>query len=53
MWLLYYFNVEGNYDILKSMRPCMLLNKNINFNKTETKLKIEMPSAHIRIANQN
>ena len=28
-------------DALKSKNPCILLNKNINFNKNETKSKIE------------
>ena len=37
--LLYYFNFERNNDILKSESPCILLNKNINFNK-KTELKI-------------
>ena len=51
-----------NYDVLKSKSPCILLNKNINFNKNETESKIENPTqfqrdkpcalAHIiRIAN--
>ena len=35
VWLFYYFNFERNYDLLKSKRPCFLLNKNINFNKNE------------------
>ena len=39
MWLFYYFNFEGNYDVLKSKSPCILLDKNINFNKNETELK--------------
>ena len=36
MRLFYYFNFERNYDVLKSKSPCILLNKNINFNKSET-----------------
>ena len=43
MWLFYYFNLERNYDVLKSKRPCILLNKNINFNKNETESKMENP----------
>ena len=39
--LFYYFNFESNYDILKPKSPCILLNKNINFNKNETKSKLE------------
>ena len=41
MWLFYYFNFERNYDVLKSKSPCILLNKNINFNKNETESKME------------
>ena len=48
MWLYYYFNFERNYDILKSKSPFILLNKNINFNKSETKLKIENPTYSFR-----
>ena len=46
MWLLYYFNSERNYDVLKSKSPCILLNKKINFNKNETdnKSKMENPT---------
>ena len=57
MWLFCYFNFERNYDVLKS--PCILLNKNINFDKNETETKMENPtnrdepcaSAHVRISN--
>ena len=41
LWLLYYFYFERNYDVLKSKSPCFLLNKNINFNKNKTELKLE------------
>ena len=41
MWLFYYFHFEKNYDILKSKSPCILLNKNITFNKNETESKME------------
>ena len=55
MWLFCYFNFEGNYDVLMSESPCILLNKNINFNKNETELKLESNQtlclAHIRIVN--
>ena len=30
------FNFKRNYDVLKSKSPCILLNKNIKFNKNET-----------------
>ena len=43
VWLFYYFNFERNYDVLKSKSPCILLNKNINFNKNETDRKWKMP----------
>ena len=43
MWLFYYFNFERNYDVLKSNSPCILLNKNINFNNNETELKWKIP----------
>ena len=62
MWLFYYFNFERNNDVLKSKSPCILLNKNINFNENETESKMENPthnfkrdepcaSSHIRIPN--
>ena len=44
MWLFYYFNLERNYDVLKSKGPWILLNENINFNKNETESKIENPT---------
>ena len=40
VWLSYYFNFERSYDVLNSKNPFVLLNKNINFNKKETKSKI-------------
>ena len=43
MWLFYYFNFKKNYDAFKSNSPCMLLNKNVNFNKNEAESKIENP----------
>ena len=45
MWIFYYFNVERNYDVFKSKSPCILLNKNINFNKNATESKTENPHA--------
>ena len=41
MWLFRYLNFERNYDLLKSKSPCILMNKDINFNKNETELKME------------
>ena len=52
MWLFYYFNFERNYEgILKSKTPCILLDKNINFNKNETESKIEKPTQSFRETN--
>ena len=41
MRLFYYFNFERNYDVSKSKSPCILLKKNINFNKSETNHKLK------------
>ena len=41
MWLFYYFNFEKNNKVSKSKNPCVLLNKNVNFNKNETESKME------------
>ena len=43
-WLFYHFNFEKNYDVLKSKTPCILLNKNINFNKNEMESKMKNPT---------
>ena len=52
VWLLYYyFNFERNYDVLKSKCPCILLNKNKDFNKNETELKMENPTQSFRETN--
>ena len=51
MRLFYYFNFERNYDFLKSKSPCILLNKNINFNKNETESKMENPTHSFRDSN--
>ena len=45
MWLFYYFNFERSYDVLKSKNLCILLNKNIKFNKNQT--ESEMENSHI------
>ena len=41
MWLFCNVYFERNYDILKSKRLCFLLDKNIKFNKNETRSKME------------
>ena len=51
MWLLHYFNFERNDDVVKSKSPCLLLNKNINFNENETEPKIENPTHIFRETN--
>ena len=51
MWPFCYFNFERNYDVLKSKSPCILLNKNINFDKNETELKMENPANILRVMN--
>ena len=51
MWLFYYFNFERNYEVLKLKSSCILLNKNINFNKSETELKGENPTHSFRETN--
>ena len=40
-----------NYGVLKLESPCFLLSKNINFNKNETKLKMENPTNSFREMN--
>ena len=51
MWFFYCFNFEKNYDVLKLNSPCILLKKNINFNKNETELKMENPTHSFREMN--
>ena len=41
--LFHYFNFEMNFDVLKSKSPRILLNKNMNFNKTKQKRKWKIP----------
>ena len=45
------FQFERNNDVLKSESPCLLLNKNINFNIKETELKMENPTHSFREIN--
>ena len=49
VWLFCYVNFERNYDVFLS--PCILLNKNINFNKNKTELKMENPAHSFRETN--
>ena len=51
MWLFHYFDFERNYYILKSKSPCILLNKNVNFNKHETDSKMQNPTHAFREMN--
>ena len=51
MWLFYYFNFESNYDVSKSKTPCILLNKNMSFNKNETESKMENLTHNFKEAN--
>ena len=46
-----FFNFKRNYGVLKSKRPCILLNKNKNFNKNETESKMENPTHSFRKTN--
>ena len=39
--LFYYFDFERNYDVLMSKNPCILLNKNMNFNLNAMESKME------------
>ena len=43
MWVFCYFNFERDYDTLKSKSPYFLLNKNINYNKSETESMNNLP----------
>ena len=45
---LYYFYFEKDYDVLNSKSPCILLSKNVSFNKSETELKMENPTHSFR-----
>ena len=51
VWLFYYFNFERNYGALKLKSPCILLNKNIYFNKNEMESKMENPTLSFRETN--
>ena len=45
------FGSKTAYGVLKSKSPSILLNKNINFNKSETELKMENPTHSFRETN--
>ena len=51
VWFFCYFNFESNYDVLKTKSLCILLNKNINFNKSKTESKMETPTHSFRETN--
>ena len=51
VWLFCHFNFETNYDVLKSKSRCILLNKNVNFTKSETDSKMENPKHSFRETN--
>ena len=44
VWLFNYFNFERSYDVSKSKSPCFLVNKNINFSKSEMESKMQYPT---------
>ena len=48
---LFSFNFERNDDVLEPKSPCILLNRNINFNKNETESKVENPTHNFRETN--
>ena len=51
VWLFCYSDFERIYEVLKSKSLCILLNKNINFNKNETESKMENPTQSFRETN--
>ena len=48
-----YFNCGRKYEVLKLKSPCVLLNKNIKFTKSETKKKMENPTHNFREMNSD
>ena len=46
--ILYYFDFERNYDVLKSKSAYFLLSKNKNLNKNNTESKMEDPTQSFR-----
>ena len=51
MQLFCCFNFEMNYDVLKSKGLCLMLSKNINFNKNQLESKMENPPHTFREMN--
>ena len=51
MDFLFFFNFERNYYVLKLKSSCILLNKNINFNKNKTNSKVENLTQSFRETN--
>ena len=49
--VFYFFDIERNYDVLKSKSPWSLLNKTTNFTKNVTESKMENPSHIFREMN--
>ena len=49
--LFYYCNFERNYDVSKWKSPCVLLNRNINFNESKTESKMGNPTHSFRETN--
>ena len=47
-----YFSFERSYDDLKSKGPCILLNKNVNFNKNKTESKMQNPTHSFKKTNR-
>ena len=41
LYLFFYFNFKKNHGISKSKSPCILPNKNINFNRNEIELNVK------------
>ena len=49
LWVAFpFFLFVRNYEVLKSKSLCILLNKNINFNKNEKHSKMEHPTHNFR-----
>ena len=43
--------IRKNYDVLKWKSPCILFNRNVDFNKNETESKMENPTHSLRETN--
>ena len=51
VWYFYYFDLERKHDVLKSKIPRFLLNKNMNFSKSETESIMENDTHTFRETN--